>query len=428
MVIPARAAVQAFYIFAVFSRHFLYHFYMNFNELGLNEQLIEAISYMGFEKTTPIQEMAIPPIMEGRDLIGCAQTGTGKTAAFILPILHKLIEENTGGTRVLILVPTRELALQIDQQVNGFSYFTNVSSLPVYGGGNGVDWDQERRSLSQGADIIVATPGKLISHLTMGYVNFDTITHLVLDEADRMLDIGFYDDIMRIISYLPKKRQTLMFSATMPKAIRQLTEKILNKPLELSMEVAKPPEGVLQAVYLAHDEQKTPLINLLISNKPECRSILIFSSTKKKVSEIVRSMKKQGFDAAGISSDLNQNEREEVLGRFRARQLRILVATDVMSRGIDVKDINLVINYDAPGDAEDYVHRVGRTARAETTGIALTLINRDDLYKLKRIESLIGKEIMKIPLPAELGKGPQPGDKPAENRKRYGGSHKNRKR
>lgn len=400
---------------------------MQFTEFGLDDQLIEAISYMGFNKATPIQDKAIPQILKGHDLIACAQTGTGKTAAFLLPILDKLVQNPDEKTRVLIIVPTRELALQIDQQVHGFSYFTNISSLPVYGGGDGVDWEQERRSLTKGANIIVATPGKLIAHLAMGYVDFKDIKYLVLDEADRMLDIGFFDDIMKIVTYLPKKRQTLMFSATMPSDIRKLASSILKSPQEVSMEIAKPPEGVLQAVYLCHDDQKTPLIYKLVADKPECKSILIFSSTKKKVSEIVRALQSKKLSVAGISSDLKQNEREEVVEKFRAKQVRILVATDVMSRGIDIKEINLVINYDAPNDAEDYVHRVGRTARAETTGIALTLINREDMYKLKRVEDLIGKEVMKIPLPAEFGPGPAWNPKRIFENKRHGGFKKGKR-
>ncbi|MBE9484838.1 MAG: DEAD/DEAH box helicase [Bacteroidetes bacterium] len=402
---------------------------MQFTEFGLNEQLLEAISYMGFEKATPIQDQAIPHIMQGADLIACAQTGTGKTAAYILPILNKIAGNNDHLTRALVIVPTRELALQIDQQFNGFGYFTDISSIPVYGGGDGGEWEQERKSLTTGADVIVATPGKLIAHLAMGYVKFDDLEYLVLDEADRMLDIGFHDDIMKIITYLPKKRQTLMFSATMAPEIRKMASKILSKPAEVSLEIAKPPEGVLQAVYLAFDEQKTPLINSLIADKPECKSILIFCSTKKKVAEISRTLKGNNYSVAGISSDLKQSEREEVLVKFRARQIRVLVATDVMSRGMDIKDINLVINYDAPQDAEDYVHRVGRTARAETTGIALTLVNRDDMYKLKKIEGLIEKEIIKIPLPAELGIGPEWDPRAQRPNKRHGGFHqKKRKR
>ncbi len=401
---------------------------MNFTEFGLNEQLIEAISYMGFEKATPIQDKAIPLIIEGSDLIACAQTGTGKTAAFILPILNKISKAGDHKTRALIIVPTRELALQIDQQFNGFGYFSDISSIPIYGGGDGKEWEQERRSLTSGAHVIVATPGKLIAHLAMGYVKFEDLEYLVLDEADRMLDIGFYDDIMKIINYLPKNRQTLMFSATMDPEIRKLASKILEKPAEVSIEIAKPPEGVLQAVYLANDDQKTPLIKGLIADKPECKSILIFCSTKVKVSEVARALRSGDYKVAPISSDLKQTDREEVLRKFRARQIRVLVATDVMSRGIDIKDINLIINYDAPQDAEDYVHRVGRTARAETTGIALTLVNRDDMYKLKKIESLIGKEIMKIPLPAELGKGPEWDPKAQRPPQRNGGFNKKNKK
>ncbi|RLD78738.1 MAG: ATP-dependent helicase [Bacteroidetes bacterium] len=401
---------------------------MQFTEFGLNEQLLEAISYMGFEKATPIQDQAIPQIMQGDDLIACAQTGTGKTAAYILPILHKIAGHDDHLTRALVIVPTRELALQIDQQFNGFGYFTDISSIPVYGGGDGGEWEQERKSLTTGADVIVATPGKLIAHLAMGYVKFDDLEYLVLDEADRMLDIGFHDDIMKIITYLPKKRQTLMFSATMAPEIRKMASKILSKPSEVSLEIAKPPEGVLQAVYLAFDEQKTPLINSLIADKPECKSILIFCSTKKKVAEISRTLKGNNYSVAGISSDLKQSEREEVLRKFRARQVRVLVATDVMSRGMDIKDINLVINYDAPQDAEDYVHRVGRTARAETTGIALTLVNKDDMYKLKKIEGLIEKEIIKIPLPAELGIGPEWDPRAQRPNKRHGGFHQKKRK
>jgi ATP-dependent RNA helicase RhlE len=380
---------------------------MTFNEFGLDEKLLEAISYMGFEKPTPIQEEAIPAIMNGRDLIAGAQTGTGKTAAFLLPILNKLTLKDNHDVNTLVIVPTRELALQIDQQIHGFAYFLPVNSISIYGGGGNADWDTEKKSLTGGADIIVATPGKLIAHLNMGYVKFDTIEHLVLDEADRMLDIGFFDDIMKIVSYLPKKRQTLMFSATMPPKIRELASKILSNPFIISRELAKPPEGVLQAAYLAFEPQKTPLINSLIAGKPQCKSILIFTSTKSKVGTITRALKGKGYTVEGISSDFEQQEREQVLLRFRSKQTRVLVATDVMSRGIDIKDIDLVINYDVPHDAEDYVHRVGRTARAEATGIALTLINPDDMDKFHKIENLIEQIVYKIPLPPELGEAPK---------------------
>lgn len=380
---------------------------MNFKELGLNDQMLEAISFMGFEKATPVQELAVPEILLGNDLIACAQTGTGKTAAYVLPVLDKLIKNHQHETSVLIIVPTRELAIQIDQHIQGFTYFTPVESIPVYGGGGGSDWDSEKRALTSGADIIVATPGRLISHLNMGYVKFDNIKFLILDEADRMLDIGFYDDIMKIIKYLPKKRQTLMFSATMPPKIRQLASKILTNPKEVSIEISKPADGVLQAAYLVYDMQKTALISSLIKNKPEVTSVLIFSSTKLKVNDIVRDLRKTEKAIHGISSVFDQSKREEVLLNFRAKKIRVLVATDVLSRGIDIKDIDLVINYDVPNDAEDYVHRVGRTARAKATGVALTLVNEDDMYKFKRIEDFIDSEVMKIPLPPEIGIGPK---------------------
>lgn len=378
---------------------------MKFDDFKLNEHLLEALSYMGFKEATPIQEQAIPKIIEGEDLIASAQTGTGKTAAFLLPILHKLTDKH-DQLNTLIIVPTRELAIQIDQQIEGFSYFTHVTSLPVYGGGEGQDWETQKKALTKGAEIIVATPGKLISHLNMGYVKFDHLQHLILDEADRMLDMGFHDDIQKILTYLPKERQTLMFSATMPPKIRELARKVLKNPHEISIALSKPVEGVIQAVCLTYDQQKTPLINSMISNKPEVKSILVFTSTKKKVSEIVRGLRSDKYKVEGISSDLEQNQREEVLLKFRSKQTRVLVATDVLSRGIDIKDINFVINYDVPGDAEDYVHRIGRTARADTKGVALTLVNEDDMYKFDRIEKLIERKVQRIKLPDALGEGP----------------------
>jgi len=344
--------------------------------------------------------------MAGNDLIASAQTGTGKTAAFLLPVLNKFAGADNRGINTLILVPTRELAIQIDQQIQGLAYFTPVVSMAVYGGGTGGSWEQEKNVLRHGADIVVATPGKLISHLKMGYVNFSRLRHLILDEADRMLDIGFYDDIMNIISYVPEKRQTLLFSATIPPKINELAARILVNPVEIRTSISKPAEGVLQAAYMAYDHQKVDLIKSLIADKPEYNSILIFASTKKKVSEIARTLKSVDKNVEGISSDLEQHERNEVLLRFKSNQTRILVATDVMSRGIDIKNINLIINFDVPGDAEDYVHRVGRTARADKTGVALTLINEDDVFRFSRIEKLIEQEVLKIPLPGELGDGP----------------------
>lgn len=379
---------------------------MKFTEFGLDDQLIEALSYMGFEEATPIQEQAIPKVLAGHDLIACAQTGTGKTAAFLLPVLHQLAKEREEFVKCLILVPTRELAIQIDQQVQGLGYFSGISTLLLYGGSDGADWATQKRALQGGADIVVATPGKLISHLNMGYVKFDRLQYLILDEADRMLDIGFHEDILKIISFIPKKRQSLLFSATMPPKIRELASLILHEPDQISLAISKPAEGVLQVAYLAYEEQKIRLVTNLLADKPNYKSILVFSSTKRKVGDIVNALRRKGIASEGISSDLEQKEREEVLMRFKSKQTRILVATDVLSRGIDIKDINLVINFDVPGDAEDYVHRIGRTARADTTGVAITLINPDDMRKFSRIEKLIERDILKTPLPAELGEGP----------------------
>lgn len=379
---------------------------MKFTELNLNEHLLEAISHMGFENATPIQEFAIPKILENKDIIACAQTGTGKTAAFILPILNKLTGKEDTNIDTLIIVPTRELAVQIEQEIQGLSYFVSVGSQAIYGGGDGKDWEIQKEALKSGTDIIVATPGKLLSHLNMGYVNFKHVKHLILDEADKMLDMGFLDDLEKIISFLPKKRQTLLFSATMAPKIRTLAGKILNQPEEITLSISKPAEGVSQNLYLTFDNQKIPVIKHILDQKPEYNSIIIFTSSKSKVSEIVQGLRKNGFKSQGISSNLTQQEREEVLRGFRSKRIRILVATDVMSRGIDIKEINMVINYDAPHDAEDYVHRIGRTARANTKGEAYTLVNEKDMQKMQRIEKLIEAEIPRQTLPEELGAGP----------------------
>lgn len=380
---------------------------MTFEELGLDNTLLDALYYMGFENATPIQVQAIPVILEGKDLIACAQTGTGKTAAFILPILHKLAENPTDKTNTLVICPTRELAIQIDKQIQGLAYFVGASSIAVYGGSGGDDFAQQKRALTQGGNIIVATPGKLISHLNLGYVEFKDIEHLILDEADRMLDMGFVDDIHKIISFLPKNRQNLMFSATMAPKIRELANKILKNPIAINIALAKPAEGVTQAAYMVYDHQKTPLIHHVLSDKPEYERILIFTSTKIKVFDIVRSLEKKGYSVKGISSDLEQEDREKVLLEFTQGNIRILVATDVLSRGVDIKNINLVINYDVPGDAADYVHRVGRTARASTTGAAITLVNEADMYKFSKIEKLIGNPVPQFPVPTELGETPE---------------------
>ena len=407
---------------------------MTFEELGLGEEILNALFYMNFDKATAIQEQAIPIILGGKDLLACAQTGTGKTAAFMLPILQLLCNSKTNKTECLVVVPTRELALQIDQELEGFSYYTNMSSIAIYGGGSGEDWERQKRALKSGTQIIVATPGKLLTYINMKYIDMESIRYLILDEADRMLDIGFQDDIENIVKALVNREQTLMFSATMPGKIRSLAKTILKDPEEIVIALSKPAAGVLQAAYLAHENQKLQLLVHLIKDKPNYKSILVFSSTKKKISEITQALRRKNENADAISSNLEQSEREKVLLQFRAKRTRILVATDVISRGIDIKDINLVINYDVPGDAEDYVHRIGRTARADTTGVAITFINADDIMKFHRIEKLIEKEVKKIDLPEFIGKGPEwrlnnRGPKRRfKNNKRSGGNNRNRNR
>jgi len=378
-----------------------------FTDFGLNETLLDALSYMNFEEATEIQEKAIPTILEGKDLIGCAQTGTGKTAAFVLPTLNQVAEEQSDGVQVLILCPTRELAVQIEQQIQGIAYFTNASCYAVYGGGDGVSWEGEADALKGGADIIVATPGRLLAHIARGYVKFDTVKHLILDEADRMLDIGFYDDIIKIIKTLPDERQSLMFSATMATKIRQLAKQILKNPEEISVAISKPAEGVTQKVIMTHEEQKVAVVQHVLGDKDDFNSIIIFCSTKKKVERLARKLKQKGYSCQGISSDYEQEAREEALRDFRSGKTRIMVATDVMSRGIDIKGIDLVMNYDVPGDAEDYVHRIGRTARAKTEGMAVTLITQEDMFKFSKIERLIDRELDKDQPPKSIGVGPQ---------------------
>ncbi|MBI9038715.1 MAG: DEAD/DEAH box helicase [Bacteroidales bacterium] len=394
---------------------------MKFTELKLGEKLLEAISYMGFENAMPIQEKVIPIILENKDLIACSQTGSGKTAAFVLPILNKLIGKKEVNVDTLVIVPTRELAMQIEQEIQGFSYFVSAGSIAVYGGGDGGDWDLQKDALKNGTDIIIATPGRLLSHLKLGYVNFKNIKHLILDEADRMLDMGFIDDIDTIISYLPKKHQTLMFSATMPKSIRQLAHKILHNPVEISLAISKPVESVDQKAYLIFEAQKVNLIKHLLAERKNYDSIIIFTSTKKKVSDIVGSLNKYGFPSRGISSNLDQDSREEVLMGFRSKRIRILVATDVMSRGIDVKEINMVINYDVPNDTEDYVHRIGRTARVNAKGEAITLVTQKEVPKIREIEQLIEASIPKLQPPDGIGQVPKwkEGEHKPKNKRRF---------
>ena len=368
---------------------------------------MDGLETMGFENCTPVQELAMPVIWEGKDLIACAQTGTGKTAAYLLPVLNRIAKEKPKGINTLIIAPTRELVLQIDQQIEGFSYFTGATSVAVYGGGEGAAFDQQKAALVQGAEIIVATPGRLLSHINLKYSNFGTVEHLILDEADRMLDMGFFDDIMRIVSELPKERQTLLFSATMPPKIRKLAENILRNPESINIAISKPAENIIQAAYMAYENQKLPLLKELLKGKTEYQSVIIFTSRKINVNQLVRELRRMGFKADGMLSDLEQKEREEVMLRFRNRESQILVATDIVARGIDIDGIDLVMNFDVPRDPEDYVHRIGRTARAQQSGVAITLITDQDQHDFKRIEELIEREIIKIPLPSELGAGPE---------------------
>lgn len=369
---------------------------------------------MGFETPTPIQQQAIPVILDSKDLIACAQTGTGKTAAYLLPIMHKISEEGHSKLNTLIIAPTRELAQQIDQQVEGLAYFTGISSVPVYGGGDGNIFAQQQKAMREGADIVIATPGRLIAMLTSsGSVDMSSLKHLILDEADRMLDMGFYDDIVRIINYLPADRQTLLFSATMPPKIRMLANKILNQPEQINIAISKPAEGILQQAYMAYDNQKVALLKRLLKDKTQ-NSIIIFASTKEKVKELDKELNRAGLSIKAFHSDLEQAEREDIMRAFRNREIKTLIGTDILSRGIDVDGISLVVNFDVPPDPEDYVHRIGRTARAETTGTAITFINPKDQRRFFEIESLIGYEVAKLPLPEGLGEAPlyQPEVKP----------------
>lgn len=382
------------------------NYQLTFKDFKMNPQLMEGLDAMGFREPTPIQERAIPLILEGHDVIACAQTGTGKTAAFILPVINNILNRSTKGINTLVLAPTRELAMQIDQQIEGFSYFTNSSSIAVYGGGDGQAWTQQKRALKKGADIVIATPGRLISFLGSDSVSFENLQHLILDEADRMLDMGFFDDIMKIIDKLPKSRQTLLFSATMPRDIRKLASGIMGDYKEVSISISKPAEGILQQAYMTHDSQKESLLRKILSGAEEYSSVIVFASTKEKVKNLYRNLKKLGEEVKDFHSDLDQRERELIMNQFKGKKIRILIGTDILSRGIDVEGIDLIVNYDVPPDPEDYVHRVGRTARASSTGTAITFINEKDVKRFRDIEKLIEKSVPKLNLPSELGSGP----------------------
>ncbi len=380
---------------------------MNFNEFGLDEKLMEGIDAMGYTTATPVQEQVMQPILDGKDLIVSAQTGTGKTAAFLLPLMHKLITtpHDAHEINAMVIVPTRELAVQIATAMEGISYFTSVSCIAVYGGGDGNSFAIEKKALSNGVDVVICTPGRMIAHLNMGYVKLDGLKYLILDEADRMLDMGFHDDIMKMISFLPKKRQNLLFSATMPMKMREMARKILHDPLEVNIAISKPPEKIVQEAFVVYEAQKIPLVKYVLSKK-DFQSVIVFCSKKQNVKQLSNELKRARFSIEEIHSDLEQVQREQVLQDFRNKKLKILVATDILSRGIDIEDIDLVINFDVPNDGEDYVHRIGRTARASNEGTAYTFISEKEQQKFARIEELLGKPVTKADVPEQFGETP----------------------
>ncbi len=380
---------------------------MKFEELGFEESLMEGLDAMNFKEMTPVQEKAMPIIMEGRDIIACAQTGTGKTAAYLLPVLNKMIKEphDPNVVNAIIMSPTRELAQQIDQQLEGFSYFLSVSSVAVYGGNDASAWEQQKKAMQLGADFVIATPGRLLSHISLDNVDFSQVSYFILDEADRMLDMGFYDDIIQIVNKLPKKRQTILFSATMPPKIKKLAETILQNPTFINIAVSKPAEGILQAAYVCYETQKIGIIQTLFEDRKHDK-VIVFSSSKLKVKEVARSLKRLGLSVGEMHSDLGQSERDAVMLDFKNGKINILVATDIVSRGIDIENVDIVINYDVPHDAEDYIHRIGRTARAQKEGTGLTFVSEKEQEKFSRIESFLEKTIFKLPVPEQLGEAP----------------------
>ena len=392
---------------------------MRFDELDLEDEILDGLYDMNFHEMTPVQEKTIPVILEERDIIGCAQTGTGKTAAYTLPLLNRLLIEGNEDNvvKALIIVPTRELAQQIDQQFQGFSYYLPVSTTVVYGGGDGKGWDIQKRGMLMGSDVVIATPGRMISHLQNSGVDLSHVECLILDEADRMLDMGFSDDILKIISYLPRERQTVMFSATLPPKIRELAKSILRNPAEINIAISKPNEAIDQSAYICYESQKLGIIRELFAKPSESKTI-IFSSSKMKVKELAHTLKRMKLNVAAMHSELEQAQREEVMLAFKNNRVNILVATDIVARGIDIEDIGLVINYDVPHDPEDYIHRIGRTARADATGSAITFVNEEEQGKFHQIEKFIERDIRKAELPASVGEGPK--YEPEESRKRGG--------
>jgi ATP-dependent RNA helicase RhlE len=389
---------------------------LTFDDFEFDSSLLEGLYSMGYKLPTPIQEQAIPVILNHKDLIACAQTGTGKTAAYLLPIINHILQAETRHLNTLIIAPTRELVLQIDQQIDGMGYFCSVGSIAIYGGNDGMTWEKQKHALREGVDIICATPGRLIALLQAGDINFEHLQHLVLDEADRMLDMGFFDDIQSIINYLPKNRQTILFSATMPPKMRLLANQISKDPEQINIAISKPAAGIVQQAYVVYDSQKEELLTSILKND-DYQSVIIFSSTKDNVKLLEKNLRRSEPSIKAFHSDLEQAEREEVMRDFKSKKLRVLIGTDILSRGIDVDGISLVINYDAPPDPEDYIHRIGRTARASKAGVAITFINQKDQGKFARIEALMGYEVTKMPLAIELGPGPE--YNPEANKKEF---------
>lgn len=402
---------------------------MRFEDVLTNDDVLDGLYDMHFDECTPIQEAAIPVVLEGRDLLACAQTGTGKTAAYLLPIINQLAEGGYPEDQVncVIMAPTRELVQQIDRQLQGFSYFMPVSGTAIYGGTDGFTYDQQRRSLKAGADVVIATPGRLLAHLSMGYVDLSNVSFFVLDEADRMLDMGFFDDIMQIIARLPKDRQTLLFSATMPPKIQQLANQVLKDPFEIKLKVSKPAEKIDQKVYICYETQKTPIIKSLFKENPPHR-VIIFSSSKLKVKQLARELRGMKYKVAEMHSDLDQTHRDDVMLDFKSGKVNVIVATDILSRGIDIDDIEMVINYDSPREAEDYVHRIGRTARADRDGKAVTLVSPDEFFKLRKIEQLMEMTIPRAEVPAEFGEVPVYDPNRRKSSGRKSGKPNNRRR
>lgn len=391
---------------------------MKFYELDLSDEVLDALDAMNFDECTPIQEQSIPLALEGRDLIAVAQTGTGKTAAYLLPVIDSL----AGGgypedaINCVVMSPTRELAQQIDRQMEGFSYYLPVNSLAIFGGTDGPEFARQQRGLKMGADVVIATPGRLLAHLQMGYVDLSRVSFFILDEADRMLDMGFYDDIMTIAKQLPPTCQTLMFSATMPPKIQRMAEAILKNPAEVKLEVSKPAENIRQSAFVCYEGQKTPILRSLFKTRANKR-VIVFASSKLKVKELTRELRRAGVKAAEMHSDLEQARRDEVMLDFRAGRIDILVATDIVARGIDIDDIAMVVNYDVPREAEDYVHRIGRTARAGAGGYAVTLVGERDRRHFKAIEDSLEKEVLKEAVPEELGSAPSYGGRSDSGRR-----------